>query len=116
MYEIFQKLLQALGVDSATVSRAINVPQSTIANWKSRNNLISAEIGIRIAKYFNITLDYLYMGIEPSPSGLTEEESCLVLAYRHASADEQRIMSGIAEQIQKREGRSSDSERKEETA
>ena len=66
MYEVFDELLKSFNVDTATICRELDISQSTISNWKKRNNLISAEIAIKLAGYFGVTLDYLYTGKESS--------------------------------------------------
>ena len=97
MYEVFQALLAAFGVDSATVCREIGVAQSTISNWKNRNNLISADIGLKVCEYFNITLDYLYTGSISDASGtLSRDETELISGFRVASGPVRRIMLDAA--------------------
>lgn len=64
MYEVFLSLLKRDGVTVADVSRATGIKESTLSNWKSRNNLISGKNGKLIADYFNVSLDYLLTGKE----------------------------------------------------
>lgn len=59
MYEIFERLLQKHGITTYQVSKATGISQSTFSNWKNRRNLISAELGKKIADYFDVSLDFL---------------------------------------------------------
>ena len=65
MYDIFVKLLNDRGISTATVCHDLGIPQSTMSNWKARRGFISVDLGKKIAKYFNVSMDYLYSGTEP---------------------------------------------------
>lgn len=64
MYSVFEQLCRQKGIDTARVSRDTGIAQTTFSNWKKRNNLISGQIAIILAKYFNVSLDYLMTGKE----------------------------------------------------
>lgn len=59
MYNIFEKLLRERGVSVADVCRATGIRQSTMSNWKKRNNKLSAKNAELIADYFGISVDEL---------------------------------------------------------
>ena len=64
MYSVFENLLKLHGVTVADVSKATGIRQSTLSNWKKRNNLISAKYARIIADYFGVSVDYLMTGNE----------------------------------------------------
>ncbi len=64
MYDIFEQLLQKFGVTTADVCKATGIGQSTMSNWKSRRNLLSAKNAQLIADYFHVSVDYLMTGTE----------------------------------------------------
>ncbi len=64
MYEIFEQLLQSLGITTYKFCKDTGISQSTISTWKKKRNLISGEIAKEIADYFNVTVDYLMTGEE----------------------------------------------------
>jgi transcriptional regulator with XRE-family HTH domain len=64
MYEIFEELLVKFNVTAYKVSKETGVPQSTLSSWKSKKNKISPENAEILAKYFNVSIDYLMTGIE----------------------------------------------------
>ena len=68
MYEIFLRLLNEKGLTVADVSRATGISQSTMSNWKIRNNILSPKYLKKVADFFGVSTDYL-LGTE------TEHES-----------------------------------------
>lgn len=64
MYSIFEQLLQAAGISTAEFCAKSGISQSTISNWKKRGNLISGENAKIIADFFDVSIDYLYTGME----------------------------------------------------
>ena len=72
MYSIFEMLLKKNGVSVADVSRATGISQSTLSNWKKRNNFLTAKNAKLIADYFGVSVDFL-MGAEPNEK-MTDEK------------------------------------------
>lgn len=105
MYEVFVMLLSECHLDAASVCRYIGVSQSTISNWKTRNNLISADIGLKIAEFFNISLDYLYTGTKPIPPELSDIEKQLLEGFQAANDTRKNDMLAMAHRaiMEKRE-------------
>lgn len=64
MYEVFERLLQSLGISTYKFCKETGISQSTISTWKSKRNLISGELAKKIADYFGISVDYLMTGNE----------------------------------------------------
>ena len=67
MYDIFVRLLAERGVTTADVCKATGISQSTLSNWKKRNNVLSPALLGKIADYFHVSLDYM-MGKEENPA------------------------------------------------
>lgn len=63
MYEVFEKLLKLNNVTAYKVSKATNIPYSTLSEWKSGRSKPKVDKLQKIAEYFGVTVDYL-MGIE----------------------------------------------------
>lgn len=81
MYEVFLVLLALKHINVATFCEETGIAANTMSNWKKRKNLISPEIGLRIAQYFNVTLDHLYTGhgpMHPINAKLSEREQTLL--------------------------------------
>lgn len=96
MYEVFLQLLAASGITTADVCRAIGGKESTFSNWKERNNLIRPAIGIKIAAYFGVSLDYLYGVTTPEEPSCDANEEILLLGYRAGDDGVKRSLLLIA--------------------
>ncbi len=70
MYERFLLLLEKNNMSVAEFSRKTGINQSTLSNWKIRNNLISIKFARIIASFFGVSVEYL-MGDEDN---LSEDE------------------------------------------
>lgn len=62
MWEIFEKLCEERGVTANAVAKATGVPQTTLANWKKRRNMLNAKAAQKLAEYFGVSLQYLMTG------------------------------------------------------
>jgi Predicted transcriptional regulators len=62
MYEIFAKLLKEQGVTPYQVSKATGVAQSSLSDWKNGKSKPKYEKMVKIADYFNVSVDYLLTG------------------------------------------------------
>lgn len=106
MYEVFLKLLAKKGVTTADVSRATGINQSTFANWKKRNNLLSGKNAKLVADYFDVSVDFLMTGLDikvtteweaadasdlPAAIVLTDQEEELLGIFRYLSNKEELL-------------------------
>lgn len=66
-----KQLRQLMQVTQVDLANAIGVKASTIANYESNRNEPSFDKLISLAKYFNVSVDYLL--------GITEECHCCVI-------------------------------------
>ena len=97
MYSQFVKLMEMAGVNAAEVSKATGINQSTLSNWKKRNNYISGKNAQLIADYFGVSVGYL-MGKETGESPkviLSDEEKEILKAYRSADETTQEMVRRI---------------------
>lgn len=60
MYSIFEELLKERGLTVADVCRATGIRQSTMSNWKKRNNNLTPKNAKLVADFFGVSVDYLY--------------------------------------------------------
>lgn len=77
----------------------LNISSGTIGMWETHKRLPSLYMLAEIAKYFNVSTDYL-LGL-PSPNGnnqfhLTDAEQQLINTYRQLSDDRKQIILGKA--------------------
>lgn len=64
MYSVFLWLLEQHGMTVADFSKATGISQSTLSNWKHRDNLISGKNAQIIANFFGVSVDFLMTGKE----------------------------------------------------
>lgn len=59
MYEIFAKLLKENEVTPYRVHKETGIAQSTLSDWKLGKSVPSTENMLKIAEYFDVSVDYL---------------------------------------------------------
>lgn len=74
MYEIFEQLLQSRGISAYKFCKDTGVSQSTISTWKKKNSRIGMDLAEIIAKYFDVTIDYLMNGDVEEKDKLTKKD------------------------------------------
>lgn len=62
MYEIYCKLRDDRGLKDSDVSKATGITKSTFSDWKNGRSKPKDEKLLKIAEFFNVTLDYLRTG------------------------------------------------------
>lgn len=62
MYEIYQRLLDEKGLKNADVARATGISNMTLSDWKRGKSFPKADKMKKIAKYLNVSVDYLMTG------------------------------------------------------
>lgn len=81
MYEIFVELLQKHKVSAFQVCKATGIAPATISDWKSGKSTPKNDKLQKIAKYFNVTLDYLSTGKEPVINAPVSEEDIKIALF-----------------------------------
>ena len=75
--ENIKKLRLARGINQVELASALNVSKQCVSNWENDYILPSIEMLIKLAKFFNVTTDYL-LGLSAeetlSVNGLTETQ------------------------------------------
>ncbi len=62
MYEIYCKLRDSRGLKDSDVAKATGVTKSTFSDWKNGRSKPKDEKLLKIAEFFDVTLDYLRTG------------------------------------------------------
>lgn len=65
MYEIFEKLLKSRGITAYKVAKDTGITTATLTSWKQGKYIPKQEKLIKIANYFNVSIEYLTTGKEP---------------------------------------------------
>ena len=72
-----KELRKAFGISQVELAKALNVSKQCVSNWENDNVLPSIDMLVKLAKYFNVTTDYLLCLAEKDMvdlSGLSEGE------------------------------------------
>lgn len=80
-FDIFSNLLSSHNISQKDLAESIGIRQATISDWKKNGNLPSGETAIKIADYFNVSLDYLLTGEEKN-NEYSPDEIELISNYR----------------------------------
>ena len=64
MYAVFEQLCQEKGVKPYRVSKETGVSQTTLSRWKTSGKDPERDVLLKLAIYFNTTVDFLISGDE----------------------------------------------------
>jgi len=71
VHKVLDKLIKENGLNSTKLSKALNIPNSTIASYLSgKKASYSPEHLLIIAKFFNVTIEYLLSGKDTPQANL----------------------------------------------
>lgn len=79
--ELLDSFLESKGISRRQFSAMNDIPQATLGNWKTKNSAPSLDHLIKIAKYMNVSLDWLVNGENP------QQEISIVAMSRHTIMD-----------------------------
>lgn len=70
--DIMKKLREDRGLSQASVCRALDIDQSTLANYENNRRVPKSDILVAVANYFNVSTDYL-LGLTSNPFSQSEK-------------------------------------------
>lgn len=103
MYEIIERLCIEKGIKISKLSQDAQIPRSTFTELKSgRTKKLSTDTLNKVAKYFDVSVDYL-LGKEEKEKPVTEDElnSELLLEFLSLSNEEQEKLLTIMKNREK---------------
>jgi len=65
LVEILENYLKEKQISRRQFCTLVNIPTSTIASWKAKNVLPSIELVAKLARFMNVSLDWLVYGENP---------------------------------------------------
>lgn len=93
---MFIKRLKALidetGLNNNKVLSDLGLNKNAINNWEKRQNIPDGKTLFEIAKYFNVSMEYLIGETEERTSNLSEDEKRLITAYRDQSEEGKKMV------------------------
>ncbi len=73
MYAVFERLCQERGVTPYKVSQATGISRTTFSDWKKGTYQLKMDKLQKIADYFDVSVEYLQTGKQPTGYYLNEE-------------------------------------------
>ena len=96
-YNKFVQLCQRDGISPSKAASLIGFNRSSVSMWKAQGYTPRREILVKIANYFNVSVDYL-LGEEDKEKkttdndGLSEEEKALLDLFNRVPADSRKMV------------------------
>lgn len=88
MYEVFEMLLKEKGLKAADVCRATGIKSPVFSEWKKGKSKPNTDKMIKIAKFLNVSVEYLMTGEEPEVNYLyTDENADFLIEMTRMSKD-----------------------------
>lgn len=79
MYEIYQRILDEKGLKNSDVSRGTGISNMTLSDWKRGISTPKQDKMIKIAKFLDVSVEYLMTGKEPEADYLYNDENADLL-------------------------------------
>jgi len=98
MYEIFEKLMNDMGVTSYRVGKETGINPSTFTNWK--NGIYAPKIDKlqKIADYFGVSIEYLMTG-EDLLEGLEDDLECKLIRASSGNDNDKKELLELVLQL-----------------
>jgi transcriptional regulator with XRE-family HTH domain len=96
MYEIFERLLQEKGLKAADVSRATGIKSPVFSEWKKGKSKPNTEKMIKIAKFLDVSVEYLMTGKEPNAGLYSDENADLLIEITHKIKNDSAFADRLA--------------------
>lgn len=101
-----KELRRDKGITQAELAKILNVTRATVNNWENKGSSPSNDVSVNIAKYFNITLEYLLSGDDFVPNEnivtKTEMDRFIESLYKLNRADFDMVKFIVSCMIEKR--------------
>lgn len=92
MYEIFEKLCEEKGITTYKLCKDLGISQGTISNWKNGRNELKMPTMKLIADYFEVSVDYLSTGIEPTMPEFEPEHYEIIRIYSKLNEEQKKTV------------------------
>lgn len=98
-FERFELLLKTKGVSRSKFAEDLQIRTALISEWKKNGNLPNGETAIKIANYFDISLDYLLTG--NLKNELPDEDIALIVRYHNLSQEKKQVIKLLLDILSK---------------
>ena len=101
MYSIFEKLMKAKGYNAYKVSLETGIAQSTLSDWKKGKSTPKTDKLQKIADLFEVSLEYLTTGEEPSNETYYINDDARELAQFMFENPEYKVLFDASRKVKK---------------
>lgn len=100
IYERIDSLSKERKISQKELAEAIGLSSGQIfTNWKSRDSMLGADVAVKIAQFFGVTVEYLVTGETSNPLQKTSED--LSVKYHELLRRHENLKKSIQELVQK---------------
>ena len=104
--EILNDLLDEHNLNRKQFAEKSGIPYPTIIGWTTHNRLPDYTALIKIADYFNCSVDYLtgrqdYCGRDLYSGKISQQETALLNAYRKLDSENRELITKLANKLGK---------------
>ena len=96
-FERFELLLKTKDISRSKLAEDLQIRTALISEWKKNGNLPNAEIAIKLAEYFDISLDYLLTG--KLRNELSDEDAVLLVRYHNLSSENKAAFNQLLKAV-----------------
>ena len=95
MVKNLKRLRQENGISQQQLADIIMVSQQSINKYENHRVEPDIDTLIKMADYFNVTVDFLIGRTETPPQETTDKEQCLIREYRSPNATQKDIILNL---------------------
>lgn len=83
------------------LAEVIGITNQSFSDWKKRGTIPNADIVLKIANYFNVSVDWLITGTEKE--NITHEDADFIYKLRQLSEKDKNTVMGLLEMLYNQE-------------
>ncbi len=87
--EILKHLITTKGCTQSEFAQSIGVKPNTVSDWLNKGTSPNIKYIYLIVKYFNVSFDYLFTGVNSAKKTLSKEEEELIQYFRTLTEKDQ---------------------------
>lgn len=96
--EKIEACYKAIGKDRTHFAQEIGISEATIRNWSKKNSIPAADILFRIAKYFNLPMEYFF---DDAENPLSDKEITTIINLRKLNDEQLKMIDYMIDKFVK---------------
>lgn len=95
--EKIKELREEKGIQAKDIADYLGVTQSAMSNYEKGKRSIDTDTLVKIAKYLNVTTDFLLLNTDPAEIKLNDREKRLLESFNNLSKEKQEAYLKLLE-------------------